>query len=291
MSDQHDIATRLVRIAGTLAEETGGSRILAFVDALPDDVEVEGRVLLVSRTAEPEARLERLRAQPDAVVLRMPDVDLDRSGQINLATLLALSQGVIALGDRLVCLVGQRGRSVDTLHVLTVGDRLDLLGTLDHGSDEKHVSAAVFQRVLTLALTLANEGREGRPVGALFVIGDTARVGGLSEQLVINPFRGYAEEERNILDASLFETVKEFSTIDGAFVIRGDGVIESAGTLLRASPGEKTPLPSGLGTRHAAAAGITHVTEAVAITVSESDGTVRIWRKGRVLSALEHSVA
>jgi DNA integrity scanning protein DisA with diadenylate cyclase activity len=49
------------------------------------------------------------------------------------------------------------------------------------------------------------------------------------------------------------ETVKEFSSIDGAFIIRGDGVLLSAGSLVQATDVEHT-LPSGLGSRHAAAA-------------------------------------
>ena len=48
-------------------------------------------------------------------------------------------------------------------------------------------------------------------------------------------------------------------------------------------------LPSGLGSRHAAAAGITAYTKAIAITVSESDGTVRVWRAGKEFASFEPS--
>ena len=51
----------------------------------------------------------------------------------------------------------------------------------------------------------------------------------LSRQLVMNPFHGYPEEDRNILDPNLRETIREFSAIDGAFVIRDDGVVMAAG--------------------------------------------------------------
>ena len=80
---------------------------------------------------------------------------------------------------------------------------------------------AVFERLLTLASELGLEGREGRPVGTLFVVGDSDRVLAQSHQLVINPFHGYPEAERNILDPRLEETIKEFSAIDGAFVDPG----------------------------------------------------------------------
>ena len=92
-------------------------------------------------------------------------------------------------------------------------------------------------------------------VGTTFVIGDYDRVLPYCRQMVINPFRGYRDEEKSILDPSLGETVKEFSTIDGAFILRGDGVIMSAGTFLRPEKGAVS-LPSGLGARHAAAAAL-----------------------------------
>ncbi len=46
-------------------------------------------------------------------------------------------------------------------------------------------------------------------------------------------------------------------------------------------------LSKGLGARHWAAAAITKKTKAVAITVSESNGTVRLFHKGDVLLRVE----
>src|SRR5947209_1583254 len=87
----------------------------------------------------------------------------------------------------------------------------------------------VGERLLALASEPGLEGREGRPVGALFIVGDSDRVLAQSRQLVINPFRGDPEEDRNVLDARPEETIREFSAIDGAFIIRGGGVILGAG--------------------------------------------------------------
>src|SRR5690606_16254283 len=111
------------------------------------------------------------------------------------------------------------------------------------------------------------------------VLGDADQVANFSQQMVVNPFRGYEPHERNILDPSLTETLKEFSRIDGAIIIRGDGVIVSAGTYLRVDrPVED--LPSGLGARHTAAAGITAVTRAVSLAISESTRQVSIFYAG-----------
>ena len=97
------------------------------------------------------------------------------------------------------------------------------------------VKPEVLERVLAVATELAVEGREGRPVGCLFVVGDTDKVDKFTKPLVLNPFYGYKEEDRNILNPFMDETIKEFSSIDGAFVIRGDGVVESAGSLIQAT--------------------------------------------------------
>ena len=46
-------------------------------------------------------------------------------------------------------------------------------------------------------------------------------------------------------------------------------------------------LKQGLGSRHAAAAGITASTKSVAITLSESTGEVRVWRRGQLITEIE----
>jgi len=104
--------------------------------------------------------------------------------------------------------------------------------------------------------------------------------------MILNPFHGYPPAQRDILDDALLETLREYAILDGAFLIRGDGQIETAGVYLRpAVPGE--PLPLGLGARHATAAGITATAECLAVTISESTGTVRVWRSGRIVTEIK----
>jgi len=103
---------------------------------------------------------------------------------------------------------------------------------------------------------------------------------------VLNPFRGHPESERNILDLTLEETIKEFSALDGAFVVRGDGVVLTAGTQL-VPTGSPLPLPGGLGTRHAAAAGITASTAALAVCISQSTGTVSVFKSGQLVTDIQ----
>ncbi|WP_020467138.1 DNA integrity scanning protein DisA nucleotide-binding domain protein [Singulisphaera acidiphila] len=54
-------------------------------------------------------------------------------------------------------------------------------------------------------------------------------------------------------------------------------------TLKIDAPNSGLTLPKGLGTRHWAAAAITNVTNALAVVVSQSTGTVRLFQKGEVI--------
>ena len=145
---------------------------------------------------------------------------------------------------------------------------------------EYRVDVRVVEAILGIASDLAREGREKNPIGALFVLGDTERVMKHSRQVVLNPFQGHPPQDRNVTDARTWETVKEFAQIDGAIVVRDDGVVEAAGRYIEVR--DPTDLPSGLGGRHLAAAAVTTETKAIAVTVSET-GVVRIFSDGRIL--------
>jgi len=136
-----------------------------------------------------------------------------------------------------------------------------------------------------VATQIAVEGREGKPVGTLFVVGDYEGVMQYTRQMIANPFHGYPREDRNILDPSIEETVKEFARIDGAFIINGDGTIESAGTYLSGQPTAEE-MHSGLGARHAAAQGISAVSSALAVAISESTRKISVFKSGRLIMEL-----
>jgi diadenylate cyclase len=221
--------------------------------------------------------------------LKVPDVPLTRMGQVRIAVFLALSKGWVKPGDRVVFLSGLAGtKTLDTLIVTEVGREYEILAS---AGDLKEMlpdtKPEVIERIVDIASELGSEGREGRPVGAMFVVGDTDRVIPMTRQLILNPFKGYDPQERNVLDYSLEETVKELATIDGAFVVRGDGVIETCGAYIWAAIQEKTDLPRGLGARHHAAAAITAATDSISITVSESTGSVTIFQGGRIITEIQ----
>ena len=290
-TEPHPITQALLTAAREICARVPVAAIVGYADVFPDCEAVAAfvqeagdvQVILATRDA---AAYESC-AQAGATTLRVPDVQLTRTGQIKVAMLLAVSRGLVGRGDTVLCLSGMAGSEmVDALFLSEVGEEFELFEADGVEEIPSHVRTEVFERVLDLAISLGVEGREGRPVGTIFVLGDTDEVLRHSEQLILNPFRGYPEDERNILAPQLTETVKEFSTLDGAFIIREDGVIEAAGRFLRSTiPGR--PLPQGLGARHKSAAAVTAATSAVAIAISESTGNVTIFEKGKILFEIE----
>jgi diadenylate cyclase len=223
----------------------------------------------------------------NVTILKAPRIELDRVGRLKIAVITALAEGVIRVGDVLVCLTGPRNtRDVDPVMVLQVGEEFELLNPGKTSDFTEDLPAAIFEALLSLAIELANEGREGRPVGAIFILGDAENVSRLSRQLIYNPFEGHPEEKRSIFNPEARETVKELSSIDGAFLVREDGVVLAAGRHINVASTSED-FPRGWGARHAAAAAITEVTKATAITISESTGMVSIFKNGKVVTTIE----
>jgi DNA integrity scanning protein DisA with diadenylate cyclase activity len=131
-----------------------------------------------------------------------------------------------------------------------------------------------------MVLSVGFDGFEGDPVGTILMVGDSTAVMEKSKQLTLNPFQGYSEDDRNILDPKIRDTVRNFCLLDGAIIIREDGVLLAAGRYLRPPENLELDLPMGLGTRHAAALAITKVTQAIAFVVSKTTGAVSIYRGG-----------
>ncbi|MDQ1277134.1 MAG: hypothetical protein QG555_173 [Thermodesulfobacteriota bacterium] len=224
------------------------------------------------------------------ITLNVPDVNLTRVGQIKIAITKGIAMGIFKKGDKVVCLSGvPRFGYVDSIFVIDVGKEFEIL-TSEHLVDlTEKVYPEVFGAILNLSIELAAQGREGRKVGTSFIIGDHDRVLQFSRQMIINPFMGYSEAERNVLNPELKETLKEFSAIDGAFVIKEDGTIITAGRHLSAAL-ENKDFPQGLGSRHIAAAGITGITKATAIVLSESTGNVSIFKNGKIFVTIEKPI-
>lgn len=221
-------------------------------------------------------------------VLLLPKVNFSQSAAIRLSALMALTHGLIQKGDVVAFLTGWSGRGLDTMTIVEIGKQFGRFVT-PSGAMAPGILPEVLERAITLAAELGVEGREGKAVGTIFiVVGDEEKLSPFVQQMVMNPFRGYPENERNLLDPTLAETIKEFAAIDGAFVIRGDGVVLSAGTFLKTD--HDVELPGGYGSRHRAAAGITKSVNCVAIALSQSTGEVTIFKNGADILTLQRQV-
>jgi diadenylate cyclase len=287
-AQQNRINRLMLREADRLARGAGCAAVMIFGDTFVSGFEPgawfpKTKAILVTRNlVEPG---DDPRGFADVIQVR--SFSTQRMAQLRSAVLVALTRGTIAFTDRVCCVDGITGSNqFDTVVVLDVEREFASLRAGQADLLPADVKPEVLERVVAVATELAVEGREGRPVGCLFVVGDADHVAKLTKPLVLNPFYGYKEEDRNILSPFMDETVKEFSTIDGAFILRGDGVVESAGSLIQATDRDHA-LPSGLGSRHAAAAAISVATDCISVVVSSSTGQVALFRRGVMLPLTE----
>ncbi|AHG04222.1 hypothetical protein HALDL1_11910 [Halobacterium sp. DL1] len=193
----------------------------------------------------------------------------------------ALSEGVVSDGDAVGCAAPLFGDAIDMVTRTTASedDHSGIYNLFANSRGEPSVIRDVFE----VAIELGKKGQKGKPVGALFVVGDAGKVMNKSRPLSYNPFE---KSHVHVGDPIVNVMLKEFSRLDGAFVISDSGKIVSAYRYLE--PGaEGTDIPKGLGARHMAAGAITRDTSAVAIVLSESDGLVRAFKNGELVLELD----
>lgn len=268
--------------ADRIARGTSCTAVVVLGDTFANGVSLSGyfkglRVVLVSeRPADASGEMV-----DDVVNVR--SFSSVRMGQLKSAILVGLTKGIIRGDDKVCCIGGVRSSDrIDTIVVFDVGKEFSQLYLSDKGSLPKGVKPEVVERVVDIATELAVEGREGKPVGSLFIVGEIEDIKPYIKQLVLNPFYGYKPEDRNVLSPFMDETVKEFSLIDGAFVIDGSGVLEAAGVLIH-TPDFNLKLPGGLGARHAAGYSISIAVDCLAFVVSSSTGQLTLFRRGQML--------
>jgi len=221
------------------------------------------------------------------VVVNMPDSPVyDRLTQ---ALLEAVADDLLVPGSRVVALYsGFDQDTIDSVSVINLGEHLDRLTGRDLRQLETRVPLETLKVVVDLAVEIGREGREGKTVGTMFVVGDTRKVLAHSKPAGFDPVRGYNRKERNLFEARVREGIKEIAQMDGAIIVSPDGTVDAACRYVDSSAATIT-LSKGLGARHWAAAAVSRATNAVAVTVSESNGTVRIFQNGEVMLRIEPS--
>jgi DNA integrity scanning protein DisA with diadenylate cyclase activity len=137
------------------------------------------------------------------------------------------------------------------------------------------------EEIILLAVELVHEGREGRKIGTLFVVGDVGFVSTRSRPLLLDPLHGHAPEVCHVERRDFREAVKELAQLDGAFLVEDDGTFVAAARFIDVDLQSASVLPAGLGARHAAGASISGAADAIAVVVSESS-VVRVFSRGEL---------
>jgi DNA integrity scanning protein DisA with diadenylate cyclase activity len=245
---------------------------------------------LIAATANQETCQALIEAGLETV--HLPLRAADKYSQVRHALSVTLRAGRVAIGELVICAIGY--------HVYPEEGDLVVLTDIDHGverlaiMDLLKLTDGIRPQALEAALTVASKigrvvRRGGARLGAIFILGDSLNVLKGSKQLVPNPFHGHEDSLRRLTNPDIYDALVELSKLDGAFVVRGDGYIQSAAVFLETTRAE-TELPSGLGARHIAAASVTATTAATAIVVSATDGYVRAFAGGQMVLQLDPDV-
>jgi len=278
----------LLAAARRIALENDARAVVILADVSYDFVSVQRhleRMKVVVASAREDVQKAARLADLHVVALQ-PEVET-RQMQLSQSLLEAIADDLLQSGDRVIALYASFERdTIDTLSIVDLGDHLEKLTPRDLQRLETQVPLPTLRSVVDLAVEIGREGREGKAVGTMFVVGDNRKTIKLSHEGVHDPFRGYPQRERELRDPRVRESIKELAQLDGAFIISSDGVAIAAARILDA-PAQGLTLSKGLGSRHWAAAAISKVTRAVAITVSQSTGTVRIFVNGKVVLRIE----
>ncbi len=278
----------LCGVANRLSESAKADAVLLLLEGSADWVRIrklagEHKVVVAADTAEQLEGAKQAGLEP--VVLDMAGSPVYE--RLTQALLEAVADDILAPGSRVVALYsGFEADAIDSISLINMGEHLDRLTGRDLRQLETRVPLDTLKIVVDLAVEIGREGREGKSVGTMFVVGDTRKVMAHSHQVSFDPVRGYNRKERNLDDARVREGIKEIAQLDGAIVVSADGTVEAACRYVDASAANVT-LSKGLGARHWAAAAISRATNAVAVTVSQSNGTVRIFQNGEVMLRIE----
>jgi diadenylate cyclase len=224
--------------------------------------------------------------------LRLPLRTADKYSQVRHVIAVALATSQVSMGDFVLCVIGcdvypEEGELIVLTNVepgiesLVISDLIKLTDA---------IQVRVMEAAFVAACKIGRAAQRGKRLGAIFMLGDSNKVLEGSKQLVPNPFLGHEKAIRMLTHPDIHNALVELSKLDGAFVVRGDGLVQTAGTFL--APGRtEIDLPAGLGARHAAAAAVTERTNATAVVVSATDGNVRVFSGGKMVLQLDPDVA
>jgi diadenylate cyclase len=263
------------------ATETG-----VFAKLLHD---MSGQIRVIAATTKRETYDVLTQSGIESILLPLRAIDKYR--QVRHVVSVALKSSTVSVGNLIVCALGRDVYQEEgDLVVLTdVEHSVERLSIYDFLKLTDAIQPKVLEIAITIACKIGRAARRGKHLGAIFMLGDSVRVLENSKQLIPNPFQGHDEDSRRLTNPDIHDAIVELAKLDGAFVIRGDGLIQTSGTFL-SSPKVKIVLPVGLGARHVAAAAVTKRTTSTAVVVSATDGNVRAFSGGAMVLHVDPEV-
>lgn len=187
-----------------------------------------------------------------------------------------------------ICLTGVAGsKRLDNLFVVNPARDLPWFRDRKLSDGSSRIASEEGIRLIKIALKLAAEGREGKQIGTIFVLGGPRALSKHLRPLMLNPLKGHPPKVRSIHNPDFVETLRELAAIDGAFIIDTRGVVARAGVYLDAPLTKGVHVRDGFGARHVAAAAISTKADAVAVVISESSGRVTVFAGGSPVLELE----
>ena len=242
-----------------------------------------GQLLLATNDEE----LYQSATEAEFVVTLLDSPETTVQNQLTQAVLASVAAEHLQPGSSVIALYrGFDSDELDTISQIKLTERLGRLTSRDLKKLETKVPLDTLKTVVDIAVEIGRDGREGKPVGTMFVVGDHRKVMDDSRSAGFDFVKGYTRKERNLFDPRVREGIKEIAQLDGMFVISSDGTVEASARIIDTAPVELT-MTTGLGSRHFAGAAISKNTKAIAVVVSQTSGTVRIFQNGEVVLRIE----
>src|SRR5215470_7292927 len=176
--------------------------------------------------AQDEILTKKLKENHALTVLDIDPGPTPTRERMSLALLEAVASEKLHTGADVVALYNgieeEEGKPehIDSLSVIHLGEHLERLSAQELRKLDTQVPLETLRAVVGLAAEIGREGREGKPVGTMFVVGDTRKVLSMSRPINFNPFRGYSRAERDIRDRKVREQIKDIAQLEGAIIIR-----------------------------------------------------------------------
>ena len=279
-------AENICRMAADLAKSSGAVAVFAVGDVFIDSSDCPGIPVFHTKTGLRDV-VDRLMTISDGGRLRIEEfadrIEKDGDHGISLIrTAAAIEYGLETIKEGVVVgIVRTEDSYAVVMHDMSENEIIRLIKDCQSRIDSK-----VLHSILRLSLDLSVMGREGKKIGTAFIIGDEKEVLARSHQMIINPYKSQDPAEKTILKKENWESVMGLAQLDGVFVISAEGEILAAGRYLDVDAHD-LPLEKGLGSRHISAASITRDTIAIAVIISESGGTIRIYVDGKEILMID----